>query len=64
MRRWIFSLAGLGLICLVSVGCRHTAGVCDCDVEDPCAQRAPWAYLSFAESHVPEHLKEMPKANP
>ena len=43
MRRLLYSLAAVaGLLCGLA-GCNHTAGVCDCDIdEDPCAARAPW----------------------
>lgn len=43
MRRLLYSLAAFaGLLCGLA-GCHHTAGVCDCDVEeDPCCARAPW----------------------
>jgi hypothetical protein len=43
MRRFFYSLAAIaGLMCGLA-GCHHTAGVCDCDLEeDPCCARAPW----------------------
>ncbi|GEM_PF-3319523 len=43
MRRLLYSLAAFaGLLCGLA-GCHHTAGVCDCDIEeDACATRAPW----------------------
>jgi hypothetical protein len=43
MRRWLFAFAAFaGLMCGLT-GCHHTAGVCDCDIEeDRCATCAPW----------------------
>ncbi len=32
MRRWFVSLAALGLFGM-ALGCGHTAGVCDCDID-------------------------------
>ncbi len=41
MRRLLFSLlAMIGSFSLV--GCHHTAGICDCDLLDPCYLRTPW----------------------
>ena len=52
MRRWLLAFAAFaGLMCGLT-GCHHTAGVCDCDIEeDWCAVRAPW-YRGPAVSHT------------
>ena len=54
MRRLLYSLAAFaGLLCGLA-GCHHTAGVCDCDLEeDPCATRAPW--YRTVPNHAPNH---------
>ena len=62
MRRSLLTLAALGFLCLVQLGCRHTAGVCDCDLEGPCEHRAPWAHVRALPAQ-PEQLKELPKAS-
>ena len=43
MRRLLYSFAAFaGLLCGLT-GCHHTAGVCDCELdENPCCARAPW----------------------
>lgn len=43
MRRVFFSLLAMSLVGL-AVGCSHTHGVCDCENDDPCANRAPWVH--------------------
>ncbi len=43
MRRLLVTLFAAGLLGTVLAGCRHVAGVCDCDYLDPCYTRAPWA---------------------
>ena len=63
MRRYLYSLAALaGLLCGLT-GCHHTAGVCDCDIEeDPCCARAPWFKAPVSHpsgSHV-EPLQKLP----
>ena len=63
MRRSFFTLAAFGLLLVVQFGCRHTAGVCDCDTEDPCEHRAPWAHV-HAVPAASEQLKELPKEMP
>ena len=62
MRRSFLALAAFGVVCLAQIGCRHTAGVCDCDPEDPCQHRAPWAHVQNVPAGNGEQLKEMPKA--
>jgi len=56
MRRWMFAFAAFaGFVCGLT-GCYHTAGVCDCDIdEDPCAARAPW-YRPAAAAPAAEPL--------
>lgn len=60
MRRLLYSLAAFaGLLCGLA-GCSHshTAGVCDCDLdEDPCSARAPW-FHGAAPSN--EALQKLP----
>jgi hypothetical protein len=60
MRRLLYSLAAFaGLLCGLA-GCHHTAGVCDCDLEeDPCAARAPWYRIAPA-SHAPAAVQTPP----
>lgn len=63
MRRFFYSLAAIaGLMCGLA-GCHHTAGVCDCDLEeDPCCARAPWfrAPVNGAVMPSAEHLRKLP----
>jgi hypothetical protein len=43
MRRLLSSLLALGFISALVVGCKHHAGVCDCDTDcNHCAHTAPW----------------------
>jgi hypothetical protein len=68
MRRFVLSFVGVGLIAAVA-GCYHTAGRCDCDLVDPCYQRAPWAadgqmpapYPIEMQGQGPQPLKTLPK---
>jgi hypothetical protein len=54
MRRLLYSLAAFaGLLCGLA-GCHHTAGVCDCDIEeDACATRAPWYKAAVIQDAEP-----------
>ena len=58
MRRLLYSLAAFaGLLCGLA-GCHHTAGVCDCDLEeDPCFTHAPWY-----KAPVIQNQEAMPRA--
>lgn len=62
MRRFFYSLAALaGLVCGLT-GCYHTAGVCDCDIEeDPCT-RCPWFHGS--SYHAPAPVTDVPQKLP
>ena len=61
MRRFLYSLAAfMGLLCGLT-GCHHTAGICDCDLdEDFCAMHAPWYHIAPAQPG-PEVLQKLPK---
>ncbi|MCI0682050.1 MAG: hypothetical protein L0Y71_08100 [Gemmataceae bacterium] len=64
MRRFFYSLAAVaGFVCGLA-GCHHTAGVCDCDLEeDPCAARASWFRApvnGVAPQPQAEQLKQAP----
>jgi len=54
MRRLILSVSAMSLMAL-TVGCVHTAGVCDCDGTAP---------HKLAAGTKPEPIKEMPKETP
>jgi hypothetical protein len=54
MRRLILSVSAMSLLAM-TVGCVHTAGVCDCD------GTAPHKLVAGAK---PEPIKEMPKDTP
>lgn len=58
MRRLLYSLAAFaGLLCGLA-GCHHTAGVCDCDIEeDPCCAHAPWYKMGPVQ-----HAEPLPNA--
>ena len=66
MRRFFYSLAAIaGLMCGLA-GCHHTAGVCDCDLEeDPCCARAPWFRAPVNGGAMPpaEQLQKLPTKN-
>ena len=59
MRRLFFCLLALTMTGMLQ-GCRHTAGVCDCEYDDPCASRSPW--IQHHDGALPESIKQMPKA--
>lgn len=55
MRRLLFSLLALSYAGMLT-GCSwiHSHGVCDCEVEDPCCNRAPWVnYSQHANGNGP-----------
>jgi hypothetical protein len=63
MRRWLFAFAACaGFLCGLT-GCYHTAGVCDCDLdEDPCLARAPWyrAHVAPPAAPAPAPVEQVP----
>ena len=63
MRRLLFSLLAMSLMSVL-VGCHATHGVCDCgcDIDEPCAYRAPWVNegATQGETNSPEIRESLP----